>query len=374
MRPANGASRRPAMAESATQTKGRRGWSRRHVRALLASVVVGAGFIWLLEAGGLPVVPARSAFSGLRGWTVPVYALIWLSVLLLRSVRWHFLLAPIRVVPLKRIVTVSLIGNGALILLPFRLGEIVRPAMIREKNELSGWAATGTVGAERIIDGLILSVLLLVTLPLASTFSPLPEKIGNLPVSPSVVPGAAYSAATLFAVAFLAMAVFYWHRDFARRTTRRIIGLVSTRLADSLSDAVERVASGFGFLPRLRYSGPYVLVTLVYWAVNVAGVEFLMWGVGLDGVTFFRACVVIGVLALGILVPSAPGFFGAFQLSLYAGLALFFAPDRVVSSGAAFVFIVYVAQMSVGLLAGLVSLLVEHVSAGDVVAADLEPE
>jgi len=362
------------MAGSTVEAADGRSWRRRHLRALLASLVIAAGFFWLLEAGGLPVVPARRAFAELRLWTVPVYALIWLSVLLLRSVRWHFLLAPIQVVPMKRIVTVSLIGNGALILLPFRLGELVRPAMIRKKGELSGWAATGTVGAERIIDGLILSALLVATLPLASTFSPLPDKIGNLPISPSVVPGAAYSAATMFALAFVAMAVFYWRREFARRITHRILGRVSTRLADDLSDAVERVASGFGFLPRLRYSVPYILVTLLYWAINVGGFEFLLWGVGLDGVTFFRACVVIGVLSLGILLPSAPGFFGPFQFSPYAGLALFFAPHRVIANGAAFVFIVYVTQISLGLLAGLASLLIEHASARDLVAPELERE
>lgn len=350
------------------RTSRRRPWSRRNTRALIASLVVAAGFVWLLQAGGLPVVPAQSAFAAVRWWTVPVYAVLWVSVLLLRSARWRLLLAPIQVVPMKRILTVSLIGNGALILLPFRLGELVRPTMIRKKGKLSGWAATGTVGAERIIDGLMLSALLLAALPLSAPLSPLPHGIGSLPISPSVVPGAAYSAAALFAVAFVAMAVFYRHREFARRATRRILGTVSTRLADALSDAVERLATGFGFLPRLRYSGPYVAVTLAYWLINAAGIELVMWGAGLDGVTFFRACVASGVLALGILMPSAPGFFGAFQFALYAGLALFFAPERVVSNGAAFVFIVYVTQMSVGLLLGLISLLVEHVSASDLAA------
>ncbi len=362
------------MQEGVTPAGDSRFQLKRYLRALVGSLVVAGGFVWLLRAGGLPVVPERSAFDGLRWWVVPVYALIWLVVLALRSARWHLLLAPIQVVPLKRIMTVSLIGTAALILLPFRLGELVRPALIRKKGELSGWAATGTVGAERIIDGLILSLLLLAALPLASTLSPLPHRIGNLPVSPAIVPRAAYSAAVLFALAFVAMAIFYWHREFARKLTHRVVGIVSTRFADGLSSAVERLASGFGFLPRLRYSLPYVLVTLAYWAVNVAGFQFLMWGVGLDGVTFTRACVVIGVLALGILLPSAPGFFGAFQLSLYAGLAMFFAPDRVVSSGAAFVFIVYVTQISLGILAGAVSLWIEHVSAGELVASELEPD
>jgi hypothetical protein len=356
-------------APSATATSS---WARRHAGALGGSVVILAGFAWLLHAGALPVVPPASAFQRFRWWAAPAYALMWLAVLLLRSGRWHLLLAPIQAVPLRRILTVSLIGNAAVILLPFRLGELVRPTMIRKRGELSGWAATGTVGAERIIDGLVLSTLLLLTLPLASPHVPLPDKIGNLPVSPSVVPKAAYTALAVFALAFVAMGTFYWRRDWARRVTRSVVGVVSIRAADALSSAVERVASGLGFLPRVRYSGPYIALTLFYWCVSVAGFQFLLWGAGIDGVTFTRAGVIIGVLGLGVVLPNAPGFFGAFQISLYAALALFFSPDVVVSSGAAFVFVAYVVQVGVGLLAGFVSLLIDHISAREVISAEVE--
>jgi glycosyltransferase 2 family protein len=359
------------MSDAASAT-GTHGWARRHAGALAGSLAIFAGFAWLLHAGALPIVPPAGAFLRFRWWAVPGYALLWLTVLLLRSGRWHFLLAPIETVALKRILTVSLIGNAAVILLPFRLGELVRPTMIRKKGTLSGWAATGTVGAERIIDGLVLSGLLLVALPLASPHVPLPDKIGNLPISPSVVPKAAYSALAVFAMAFLAMGTFYWRRDWARRVTRRVVGVVSIRLADTLSSAVERVASGLGFLPRVRFTGPFVALTLLYWCVSVAGIQFLLWGAGIDGATFARAGVIMGVLGLGVVLPNAPGFFGAFQISLYAALALFFSPDIVVSSGAAFVFVAYVAQVGIGLLAGFVSLLIDHVSAREVIEAELE--
>jgi hypothetical protein len=55
--------------------------------------------------------------------------------------------------------------------------------------------------------------------------------------------------------------------------------------------------------------------------------------------------VVLGVLCLGVLAPQAPGFFGAFQVSLYAALAMYFAPEQVVGPGSAFVFLLYVVQL-----------------------------
>ena len=74
----------------------------------------------------------------------------------------------------------------------------------------------------------------------------------------------------------------------------------------------------------------------------------LGWGSGLQDFGFARACVVTGVLAIfGVLMPNAPGFVGAFQFSLYAGLAVFYPREQVLGEGALFVFLVYLGQMLV---------------------------
>ena len=43
-----------------------------------------------------------------------------------------------------------IIGFAALVVFPFRMGEVVRPVLMHRAGKVSGWAATGTVGAERI--------------------------------------------------------------------------------------------------------------------------------------------------------------------------------------------------------------------------------
>src|SRR5689334_3455271 len=116
--------------------------SRRRL-ALVASVLCGLGFAWILRAGGLPIVPPAAAFGNVVWWTVAVHGLLVVCALYLRAHRWGWLLAPIEPVPLRRLLRVSFIGYGALVLLPFRTGEAVRPLMIRSKG-LSAWAAAGT--------------------------------------------------------------------------------------------------------------------------------------------------------------------------------------------------------------------------------------
>jgi hypothetical protein len=63
----------------------------------------------------------------------------------------------------------------------------------------------------------------------------------------------------------------------------------------------------------------------------------------------------MGVLGLGVVVPNAPGYFGAFQLSLYAGLALYFQADVVTAAGAVFVFYAYVLQLGVTVFVALLA-------------------
>src|SRR5690606_23576657 len=121
---------------------------------------------------------------------------------------------------------------------------------------------------------------------------PLPDTIGGLPVPVAMVPKAAYSAVALFALAFAAILVFYLWRNWARRTTERVVGLVSPKLANWLADKVDHLADGFRFLPQLRYSIPFLVMTASYWFMNAFGMWVLMLAAGLDGIEFVQVTAI----------------------------------------------------------------------------------
>lgn len=348
------------------------GWMRRHWPKVILSLIVAASFGWLLHKGALPLVPPAASFAQMKWWTVPVALLLWSGVHFLRAIRWTWLLEPIAEVPLRRVLGVSFIGFAAIALLPVRTGEAFRPLLIRREGQLSGWAATGTIAAERIIDGLVLSAMLLAGLSLSTPLSPLPESIGDLPVSPALVPQIAYLALGGFVVAFLIMALFYARRELARRLTERTIGWASPRLATWLADKVEHVAAGLRFLPNLRYTGPFVVVTAAYWLLNAAGTWLLAWGTGFEGFTYWMALVMSGTVAIGLLAPNAPGFFGAYQFSAYAALAVFYPAEIVVNQGAACVFVVYSAQLFITVAGGALGLLLERTGLGEALRAEAQ--
>lgn len=311
----------------------------------------------MIWRGGLPLWPEEGAFSTLRPWVVFAYLGTLALVHWFRAARWRFLLRPLGHVSLLDVVSVSWVGFGAILISPLRSGEVVRPWFLTRRSSIRLWQATGTVGAERVIDGLILSLVLFLALRFSHPLDPLPDRIGDLPISVASVPRAANVALLLFAAAFTTMGVFFWARDFARRLTMRIVGLVSERLATRLSDIVDGVAQGIGFLPSPRHLLPFLAETAAYWLSNACGIWLLAWGSGLSGITLMQACVVMGCVGIGILVPSGPGYFGAFQLSTYLALAVYFPEAALHGPASAFVFVLYVSQVLFHIVTTVVALL-----------------
>jgi hypothetical protein len=333
---------------------------RRHARALLASVAITVAFVLVMRAGALPVLPPPGTFERLAAWPALGFMLAMFASMVTKYARYYFLLAPISRVPMRRVMSISCIAMALITLLPLRLGEMARPAMLRERGKLSGWALTATVGAERIIDGVVFGIALLAGLALAPPHEPVPDHIGGLPVPAALVPRAAVTATLVFGVALVVMTLFYWRRALARSLTERVLGIVSQRLATTVAGILERTSDGLRFLTNLKHTGPYLGLTILSVVANVLAIELLAAAVGLPALDVLESAVVLGVLAIGFALPNAPGFFGAIQLSLYAGLALYVAPEMVTREGASFVFIYYVSYLGVVLSLAVGALLIEY--------------
>ena len=143
-----------------------------------------------------------------------------------------------------------------------------------------------------------------------------------------------------------------------------IVGAVSPRLAERLARMVGDLADGLRSLPDPKLMAPFLLQTAIYWGVNGLGMWFLGWGCGLP-MTPGQGFSVMGVLAMGILLPSGPGLFGVFQLSVFLALRMYFPQETVVGVGAAYVFIMYASQFVFQTLTGLGALWFGHIDPRD---------
>lgn len=323
---------------------------RRALPRVMISLLIAGGFAWALERGGLPLKPPSEAFGTLTWWAVPAFCGLMLLSIYFRTTRWVYMLRPLAPnISAWRAAAVCLIGYGALFFAPLRLGEMVRPYLIASGDgELTFAEGLGTVAAERAIDGVVIVLMTATALFLSTPISPLPDHVGKLPVPVSLVPSVLLSAAVLFGVAFAGMALLYVARDHAVSLVRGLVGRFSTKLADRVAGIVERLLQGLSFLTVRGSAFAFLRDTMLYWLLMAAALWALLSGVGLSP-SFSQACVTVGIIALGSLLPAGPGFFGAYQVASYTSLAMYYAMPEVTTRGAMFVLASYVSHVGLNL-------------------------
>lgn len=327
---------------------------------LILSLILGALFAWLAERGGVPIFPAREQFAHMD-WAGVGFATLLLALLtVVRATRWRFLIAPVRRLPLREVILVNWVGFFAIFALPLRLGEFVRPALSKLRAGIPISAGLGTVAVERVLDGAITSLCVawaLWSLPRVETT----DSIARL------VPFYAGTVLIVFSGAMLALGAFLWQRTLAVRLTERVFKFFSPQLGTLLARKVDSVADGIRSIGDAKLAFGFMAETVVYWATNACFMWVLGRACGMP-LELGHAVAVMGVLALGILLPSGPGLFGNFQVSASAALKLYFPAALVGTQGALFVFMLYILNALMMVAIGVIPLMRMHLKLGDLIS------
>jgi len=324
--------------------------ARRILPKLIISIVLGGVLAWLVQRSGVNIIPEPEAFGHVRWWTVGAYLAVLLVTHFFRASRWRFLIRPVKDdIPFWDGVLLNWIGFFAIFALPLRIGELARPALTKIRHQVSISAGLGTVAVERVIDGLVTSLCVVWALVALPQRTDVTDPIAtSLPYYGAVTVG-------IFVAAFAGLLLFLWQRKLALWLVHATFGTLSKRLGDLVADKVAKIAIGIRSVAKPKLAIGFMGETLLYWGLNAAGMWLLAWGCGLE-MSFGHAIAVMGILAIGILLPAAPGLFGSFQLAISTALRLYFATEIVGSQGAVYIFLMFVLQALLISAAGLIPL------------------
>jgi uncharacterized protein (TIRG00374 family) len=289
---------------------------------LLLSLGMLALCTWLVWPGAAERSDLKDVIAGLR-WAdfwpyLAAYFGLQIIVHACRSLRWNHLLAPLGVkVPPGPLLAISSVGFMAILALPARLGEFVRPGLLRKGGYTTTSAALGTVAVERIIDGLIISLLVF-----CAFFA------HRGPTSPAWMMATAYLALAVFSVALVFLVFALWRSE---PTVRFCLALtLLPRLAPRLAAVIEHklldMIRGFAALKDVRNITLFVVWSLVYWGANGAGVWVLAHAFHLE-LSLVGAYATMGLIGVGISLPNSPGLVGQFQWFTLLGLSLYLGFD-----------------------------------------------
>lgn len=290
-----------------------------------------------------------------------IYVGLLVVVQLCRALRWNHLLAPLGAhVPWGPLLAISSVGFMAILALPARLGELVRPGLLRKRG-ISGTAALGTVAVERIVDGLLVSVFVF-----GACFALRgPNAPGWMMVTAWLALGV-FSAALIFLIFAMrrpqATVTFCLKLSLLPRFAPRIAAVIETKLLEMIR--------GLDVLRDRRNMLAFLAWSVAYWGANGAGVWVLARGFHLD-LSLVGAYAVMGLVAVGIALPNAPGLLGQFQALTLLGLTLYLGPGANTEGSAiypmtfTFANVHYVLQVGWYITCGIVGLATPWVSFHD---------
>lgn len=236
----------------------------------------------------------------------------------LKAIRWSLLLTPLRPgrpLTLREVFPALMIGFMANNILPAHLGEFVRMFVLSRQYGLSKASVLSTIVLERVLDFLVI----LGTFAVTVKFIPMS---GDLEMVRSAGVGLGLVCLFVF-VLFLA---FVWQTDRSLQATGRVLSVfpLPHALRAKLMAMVSLGVEGLGSLRKPRVLVIILGITLVHWSM-------LGLGLYLSTVSFipdhwpssFASFVLLGVTALGITLPSAPGYVGTLQFCFVLALSGF---------------------------------------------------
>jgi hypothetical protein len=210
---------------------------------------------------------------------------------------------------------------------PARAGEFARAfALSRSRPEVRFTAAFASLVVDRLFDGTVVIALLLL-----ATLDP------RFPADATVLgwtAGRIAASAAMFLLAVLAVlaGLVLFPRPIIG-FFERLVGSVWKAGGERVRALLESFASGLGALRSPALMLEVLWWTILHWLLNA----FAFWcgfvALGIDA-PFSAALFIQGLIAIGVALPSSPGFFGMFEAAGKAGLALYGVPGAMAVSWA----------------------------------------
>src|SRR5260221_13131986 len=232
-------------------------------------------------------------------WLVPGVVVYFLAVWG-RPWRWHYLLRPLKEVPLRKLFPIVVIGYMGNNVYPFRAGEVIRAYVLRRNEGVKIAASLATIIVGRIFDCLVMLIFVFVALPFAN--------IEQDWLRTWIILGP---------VAFFgALAVFFVMAMRPVLARRLYSAVITHTLPHRFQASTLQMADHFmGGLESLR-SPRDLLMTLIssvfIWLTETTKYWFVMQAFNFR-VSFFVLMLMTAVVNLATTLPGAPGYIGTFD-------------------------------------------------------------
>lgn len=275
---------------------------------LWLGILISAIFLYF-SLKGLELNKVWGAMQGAQYlWLIPGIAVYFIGVWV-RTWRWHYLLRPlkkIRTSTMFPIVTIGYMGNNVY---PARAGEVLRAAVLKQREGVPISASLATIVVERIFDAVVMLGFVFLNLPELTRITGSTGTVEGINIQGLAIWGSILFIGAL--VVFLLAAMF---PQVTERIVRFFVGrFVPQRFREKTMDITIRFLTGIEALRSPFEALMIFLTTVIIWLLETAKYWFVMHAFPFE-VSFFALMLMNGIVNLATTVPSAPGYVGTFDL------------------------------------------------------------
>ena len=258
------------------------------------------------------------------------------------------MLHPLEKISQKTLFPITCVGTMAIALVPMRVGEIVRPYLIKTKSQIPFTSSLATIFVERVLDVLALIFIL----SFAIFNSDLPEWL--------IISG--YISFIIFILLICLIFFIYYKTEFIIKLSRPFLNNLPQNFIIKIEELIRTFADGFKVISsskRLLYT---VFLSVLIWIFSTLAIYNLYFTQNLQ-LPFFTSFVVLFITMIGISLPTAPGFIGNWQYGCILALSIF---DISKGDALAFSIVYHLSAMSITIILGMIFLPFVNISIKDI--------
>jgi uncharacterized protein (TIRG00374 family) len=268
-------------------------------------------------------------------WVFPSVLIVVISFIL-RAMRWRIILESSRRISVLRAYHPMMIAFMMNCVLPGRVGELARPAILKKKENIAYATGLATVAVERVFDICMMLLLFIITFGAVHISPDFTMNFGSyalnredletafgLLVKMGVILVAGIVLISIGKIRTIINKLIMSAPKLLFFTGEKFKTAMIERLSVPLAAFVENFAQGFHLIRYPKKLIACVLLSLLIWSLSA--LSFYTFSLGSPGIdlTFLELAGVMVIIMFFIALPSAPGFWGLWEAGGVFALSLF---------------------------------------------------
>jgi hypothetical protein len=259
-----------------------------------------SAFFLIIALNGLDLQRVWVDIKSANYWWITPGIVAYFIGVWARTWRWHYLLRPIKPIPLKAMWPIIVIGYMGNNVYPFRAGEVIRAYILKKREGVSLSASLATILVERIFDGLVMLLFVFIALPV-------------VPGLPTWLKQTVILASLAFFGALIIFLIMAALPERSRVLYRWAIERFAPEATQTkLLNIADRFMEGLSSLASLKDVLMVFVTSIIIWLLETVKYWFVMYAFSFS-VSFFALMLMNGVVNLATTLPSAPGYIGTFD-------------------------------------------------------------